>query len=193
MPYPAQWARLAIHWTNEGRDDVNILYYTVTGVAAAPYDVNAAALAFDGFFRASYLAVLSIACNFTGVDLTVNLSGVTYSGSWGTVAAGTVTGDGEPSEVAVVLHKATAQPGRSGRGRMFVGGVPESNTTLSRIQAIANPNYVTIGTGVLAVRVNQGLTFTPALRSTKLVSHFPLVAVTVDPVLGHIRHRRPRR
>jgi hypothetical protein len=193
MALPAQYARLAIHWQNDGRDDVNVLWYRCTGVASIPYDPAAAALAFDGYFRTVYIGVLSITANFTGVDLSVNLSGVTYSGSWGNISAGTITGDCEPAEVAVILHKTTAQPGRSGRGRTFVGAVPESNTLQSRVAAAAVASYGNISTAIMAVRVNQGLTFTPALKSHKLIAMFDLVAVTMDQVLGHIKHRRPRR
>jgi hypothetical protein len=47
----------------------------------------------------------------------------------GDVVAGAATGDSEPSFVAAVVSLYTAQPGRSGRGRTFIGGIPEASTT----------------------------------------------------------------
>lgn len=42
---------------------------------------------------------------------------------------GAAAGDSEPSFVAAVVSLYTARPGRSGRGRIFIGGIPEGSTT----------------------------------------------------------------
>lgn len=39
---------------------------------------------------------------------------------------GTVTGDSDPPQTAVLIHKVTALGGRAGRGRMYQPGVPEA-------------------------------------------------------------------
>jgi hypothetical protein len=51
------------------------------------------------------------------------------------VIAGAATGDGEPSFVSAVISLHTPRGGRSGRGRIYVGGIPERDTTRS----ILNP------------------------------------------------------
>lgn len=46
---------------------------------------------------------------------------------------GQATGDSQPSFVSALISLRTSFGGRSGRGRMFIAGVPESDTTASRI------------------------------------------------------------
>jgi hypothetical protein len=47
----------------------------------------------------------------------------------GDVIAGAASGDSEPSFVSAVVSLRTAHPGRTGRGRIYFGGVPEGSTT----------------------------------------------------------------
>lgn len=51
------------------------------------------------------------------------------------VAAGGVTGEANPNNVAACVSIRTAQRGRSGRGRNFVPGIPGSLVTLNTIDA----------------------------------------------------------
>lgn len=51
----------------------------------------------------------------------------------GALTIGAESGDSEPSYVSAVISLHTTRPGRSGRGRMYIGGIPESQTTLSKI------------------------------------------------------------
>lgn len=51
----------------------------------------------------------------------------------GDVITGAATGDSEPSFVAAILSLRTASPGKSGHGRMYIGGVAERDTTGSLI------------------------------------------------------------
>lgn len=46
----------------------------------------------------------------------------------GDVTAGAATGDGEPTFVSALVNIHTTRGGRSGRGRMFIPGVPEGGT-----------------------------------------------------------------
>lgn len=46
---------------------------------------------------------------------------------------GEAAGDGLPSYCAALISLRTLRPGRSGKGRMYIAGVPEGATTLSNI------------------------------------------------------------
>jgi hypothetical protein len=48
---------------------------------------------------------------------------------------GEAAGDGLPSYCAALISLRTLRPGRSGKGRMYIAGVPEGATTLSNIIA----------------------------------------------------------
>lgn len=62
----------------------------------------------------------------------------------GDIVAGAASGDAEPSFVAAVASLYTAHPGRTGRGRMFIGGIPEVGTTKSllNLEGITYPAIV---------------------------------------------------
>jgi hypothetical protein len=62
----------------------------------------------------------------------------------GDIVAGAASGDAEPSFVSAVVSLRTTQPGRSGRGRMFIGGIPEVGTSgsLLNIEGITYPAIV---------------------------------------------------
>lgn len=51
----------------------------------------------------------------------------------GDTIVGAATGDSEPSFVAAILSLRTARPGKSGHGRMYIGGIAERDTTGSLI------------------------------------------------------------
>lgn len=62
----------------------------------------------------------------------------------GEVVVGAATGDAEPSFVSAVVSLYTSHPGRTGRGRMFIGGIPEVGTTgsLLNLEGITYPAIV---------------------------------------------------
>lgn len=45
------------------------------------------------------------------------------------IVQGAAAGDSEPSFVSALISLRTTRPGRSGRGRIFMAGIPESQTT----------------------------------------------------------------
>lgn len=68
----------------------------------------------------------------------------------GDVVAGANTGDSEPSFVAAVISLYTAHPGRTGHGRSYIGGVPESDTTGSLIN-IESPLWAALAATVACI------------------------------------------
>lgn len=57
----------------------------------------------------------------------------TWTPAAGDAVQGAEAGDSEPSFVAALISLYTTRPGRSGRGRMYLGGVAEGDTTGSKI------------------------------------------------------------
>jgi hypothetical protein len=55
----------------------------------------------------------------------------------GTDLTGAAAGDAEPSFVSALISLRTNRGGRSGKGRMFIAGVPEASTTASHLNTEA--------------------------------------------------------
>lgn len=55
----------------------------------------------------------------------------------GTILSGQAAGDAEPSFVSALISLRSSRGGRSGRGRMFIAGVPEGSTTASYLNVEA--------------------------------------------------------
>lgn len=62
---------------------------------------------------------------------------VIYTPPQGQAVQGAEAGDAEPSFVSALISLRTTRAGRSGRGRMFIAGVPESQTIASNINSEA--------------------------------------------------------
>lgn len=62
----------------------------------------------------------------------------------GDVVVGGATGDAEPAFVAAVVSLYTTRAGKSGRGRMFIAGIPEVGTiaSLLKIEDVSYPAIV---------------------------------------------------
>lgn len=102
-------------------------WYTTFGVdlSAAAGDYEAAAVgAVTAFENAFQLGFLSNQVTIVGIDLRVGQDGPSplyvrvNRGNKGTSAAEKL-----PQNCALLLHKGTGRPGRTGRGRMFLPGV----------------------------------------------------------------------
>jgi hypothetical protein len=60
---------------------------------------------------------------------------VIYTPAAGQAVQGAGAGDAEPSFVSALISLRSSRAGRSGRGRMFIAGVPEGETTASLINS----------------------------------------------------------
>lgn len=60
---------------------------------------------------------------------------VIYTPGAGVATQGAAAGDAEPSFVSALISLQSTRGGRSGRGRMFIAGIPEGQTTASRINS----------------------------------------------------------
>lgn len=112
--------------------------------------------------------------------------------------AGAVTSDSESRNVAIVLTLRTGTRGRTGRGRKYVGGVPEGDTSdgslspadLTAWQSAANAFLLQVNTGSIALCVYSQ--FVGGLPRTLGVLR-PVTAIEIrSPVPGSQRRRSHR-
>lgn len=126
----------------EGQQCENVLYFR----AEAP-DPDAIAHLFADIAECllTLIPLLSESYTFHQLKGKIVSPAVGGEGIWepvaGDIVAGASAGDSEPSYVAALISLRTTRAGRSGRGRVFIAGVPEGQTTRSLLN-IESPLYI---------------------------------------------------
>jgi hypothetical protein len=190
---------IAVYGSDDKSPFVNVLWYTSEDSPLVTQEtVNGFALDFRGALTPIMQACLCTEANFFGVNCEINDgAGLAFSAtSAPTLTPGTVSGDELPDYCAWIIRKHTAAPGKSGRGRWFIGGVPEVFTDTSRLldspratecQALADfyltPFSQTTPTAYL---------WNPALYSAKTNVLNLITGGVVVSVLGRQSRRRLR-
>lgn len=131
-------------------------WYKPTGVAVAPaYDGIAIATALYGQLSTPIVNCLTTSLSGTiakvvGCNVEVNDGVFTVGTPYYNILDGTVSDDFLPGEVSVVIQKITGIAGRTGRGRWFMPGCPETFTAGSYLNAMGKTAYTTAATAFLA-------------------------------------------
>lgn len=170
MAMPPTWMRAAFNYTNQSAGFVNVLWYSVD-VSPAPADPGQFAAdcadALGTAISPAFKNWLASDTELRHIEVSVSLNGQVHTAnSLGFTGPGTVLGDSLPAYAAAIIQKRTAVGGRTGRGRWYVGGVPEASTddsfldgagqTLLTNLAIAFKADVTVGTTVWKAQHHHG-------------------------------------
>lgn len=139
---------------------LNVRYYTVasfTGTEATPSQV---AQGLDTLWNAAYKALLSVAASWRGVGAKRLLTSPTIEyGSAVNAGAGSVAGDMLPTQCCGLITLYSVNPGRTGRGRVYVPFPSEGDnaaaggctagyvTRLTTLAGLLNSTSIVNGTG----------------------------------------------
>lgn len=178
----------------------NVLYFTGSaGVTPALATSLGTALVswWNANFKADSVTTFTLQTVYM-TDLTSQTS-FTVTHTAGLPSAGTNGGDPLPFNCALVASFRTAQRGRSGRGRNYVSGWPETQVSAStadslRVGRILTGYNLLIGAGtfvaglqwVVVSRFHDGIP-----RAVGLA--IPITSVVVDPTMDSQRRRLPGR
>jgi hypothetical protein len=197
MAKPSVWLKATlVLGTPQKVNFFNVFWYVPSAAPAftsAPMtDANTICTAIKGTLVAHLPGCLTTGSAILGINLELNKDGQSYDVTQIINTAGTVESDELADFEAVVLQKRTATPGKSGRGRWYLGPVPETFT---------DENYRTLDTDVLynavlgdwlaspsALTVN----WNPQLYSKKTDTFHILTSGFVDPKVGQIGGRKSR-
>lgn len=117
--------------------------------------------------------------------------GVIWDSTVSQLVMGTADSDQQPDFVAVCIQKRTAVPGKSGRGRWFLGPVPEDFTDENHLTNSAIVDYGHVADDWMGSFADAAdITWTPCLNSRKDSVLLPLIAVEVDRDLASQRGRK---
>lgn len=180
-PTNAQYAKVAVVMAANGAIEYECIHWYTPSDGLWSDDPQAAAdnlaAAIDIAVGASCIACLVATCSYVGTRVILHKDGDYFSGSSDITAdVGTVSGDFQPPQVAVVLAKTSTAPGRSGHGRFFMPLVPESFTTGYRLTPAGRTAYETLNEEWLADRDAGG--------STWIASHFARLTGELFPLTG---------
>lgn len=189
-------AHITLEGTVDGQVTINDLYFEVSGGGITPINLGALLLAVSVYWTTNVVPLLSedwTAVAVSATDLTT-ATGPSLETAVG--VDGGVAGEAAPNNVAACVSFATAQRGRSSRGRNYVPAVPNSVITLNTMSTtfisnlsdayngMAGPGALAAGwQWVVVSRQTAG-----ALRPTGLA--IPVVAATMKSV--YVKSMRSR-
>jgi hypothetical protein len=133
-----QAAPSILQTTIEGRQDsqltINDLFWFSSG-AITPTSVNSLLTGLFNWVNTTLSPLLSRDLSFTRIRAVDLGSPIGLAQEQATTAVGGVDVEAAPNNVAACVSLRTAQRGRSGRGRNFVPGIPNSVITLNTLDA----------------------------------------------------------
>jgi hypothetical protein len=123
----------------------NVLWWRPGGTIAVADGQDAAdqlAVAMDTNIKPTLISILASDSKYFNMNVEVNIGGVVFTSNFGTSGtAGTNDGVTSPESNAVIIRKRTAHPGKTGRGRWYIGCVPEDYTTIGQLSSGAHTAY----------------------------------------------------
>jgi hypothetical protein len=177
---------LVATWNNE--PVLNTLYYWITAVGTGD-EKAALATAWLATVKPSWLACFS--ANYVLQQLLVQpvkpvgtVEAVAVTGG-----AGTVGGNDNVSQAAVILTRKTNIPGKGGRGRIFMGPVPLAFTGVTNPDQASLLNYNVLIPNLMAILASGGWSFAPVLWKRKTSSPIVLTGFNANTM---VRTRRSR-
>lgn len=195
MPLPGVYGVAGVHYnSDESRRFVNVLYYVPSAQPADPA-VSAAALAtaVQGVVNEPFKDWLAVTSGFQGVQVSLHFNGQVFTGADFTNSGpGTAASDETPDYVAAVIRKRTLVPGKNGRGRWYIGGVPEMKTATNRLAGTGVFDLNAIAAAFMQQVNAGGVLWSPRHLSPQLDTLVPIVQTQVVLALGTQRRRRVR-
>lgn len=197
MTMPNHHARVLIVYRSPLDEDFcNVLWYQLSD-APSPPETFPTALA-DVLWPDiddCYGDVLPASWHIQTIYVQLSTSGLAFDGvSSASPTTGSVTdSDYLPCHNAVIIQKRTAHPGKSGRGRWYITGIPEAFATGDVVSNSAVNEYDAVREELTATRVAAGVTCTPCHHSAKENALYPITLTRLMMTLGTQRGRLPRR
>lgn len=170
---------------------MNTFHYDKTGTAWAIGDAATLRTAAQAAFLLDWPGCITVHC--TIVRCIVRILNAVFddeSDSGVLAVAGGISDTTFPAGTAGVIKKLTDTPKRVGQGRTFLSGLAEN--------AHVNSQFNSGGGAIPALMVEIATThvvgpdsYVPSVWSRKMEALYPITNVTANPILGHIRGRRP--
>lgn len=198
MAKPTNWIVATFRYGVESRPlQINVLWYTASG---APTDgdgqaaANAIAQAIWDQIYTPFGLVMTSETKIVGVKVSLSLGGNVFDGVYdpGSDVVGEVEGDTFPEFVAALIQKRTATGGRVGRGRWYIGCIPEGDADNGRLGDTIYGDLQVLGEAMMAGFTAAGLTCVACLYSPEGDNLYPITNTHVVRELATQRRRKTR-
>jgi hypothetical protein len=147
----------------------------------------------DSNYGTALRAWMCADANYFGVIVEISLGGLVFtSANTDTAGAGSRSGDTSPEFAAVVIRKRTDTPGKTGRGRWFIGCVPEVLTTNGVLSNTGIAAANTLRSAYGGDQVTALATWGAYLHSKKDDALYSISSTHTESILATQRRRRVR-
>lgn len=179
--------QVRLKWLLHGQKCFNVLNFTSHGSQDLVEDLLLPVL---NCVAQNLLPVFSSQAKLLGGDLK-NVTGSVAQEVESTgfaVQVGEESGDSLPSTCAAVINLKTTHPGRTGRGRMKLLGIPEAHQSQSNL----DPAFIAAAVAFLACMAGAfiggdppaAVRFDWVVRSRKDNAFYPITSSSVNPIIG---------
>jgi len=192
--YPTgPWVRTQLYFQGALKQFQNdIWWYMSEGPPESP-DFSAALAAVDSLIETNLCPLMNETCEYLGTNFYLNNASYTQSVRSYSATPGTASGNPLPDEVSAIVTLNSEVGTREGVGRIFVGGLDNTQASASRMNS---DGFAALNTFATALKAVTGFGNIPAaigIWSRKLNVIKPCPIVQAEYLLGHRSKRRPRR
>lgn len=193
MPLPTgPWARLIIYSHNDEDEWTNTIWFHNTSAIPGTFNIQTAVNDFSAHLISAFANPLQVAdAGVKGMRLYVNNGTYTVGADSTTSQIGNEASAELPTEMCVVVQLRTNVAGPSGRGRIFLSGVCESNTMVSDLNSTGTTLYQAIVTALTGTITAGAVPWVVALYSRKANTVTPCTFIRLDRELARQTRRRP--
>jgi hypothetical protein len=197
MPLGGTYAVTAVRYGTEANArQENVLWWRPSGVISVSDGQAAAdqlASKMHDNISPTLIGILATDVFYVGIYVEVSIGGVVFTSRFNdTPIPGTNDGVTSPESVAVVIRKRTSQPGKTGRGRWYIGCVPEDYSSIGILQSGAITAYTSLASAYRGDQVTVLATWGSYHHSGKDMALYSISSTSVEPFLKTERRRLVR-
>jgi hypothetical protein len=195
MPFPNPLATVYVVYGSDENDPfVIVMHMFQQGVFTADQaEADALASHIDANVGAELRLCIAADCQYIKTVVNINNAGVVFTAENATTAGvGAVAGQSLPDYAAVVIRKRTAVGGKRGRGRWFIGCVPEASQDTGYLTVGARTAFQNLGTVLITDAVIGANTWLDGHMSRADNTVVQIDSVNAQRQLGTQRGRMKR-
>lgn len=195
MALPSDWLKTTLVTSSPQKDHFyNVFYWkpdaAPTYTPAPMTDSLFLAIAAAALLTSHTAAVMTTNTTIVGINAELHVGGIVYDTSYLINQPGTLSVDELADFEAVVIQKRTSVAGKSGRGRWYLGPVPETLTDENYLTAAAYPLYTAVMTDWCGNFMELGVNWLAQLYSKKTNNLYGISSGYVDNKVGQIGGRK---
>jgi hypothetical protein len=187
---PGPWARGVVYLGADSKEMSNVFWYQPSGTFPSDWNIATFGQAMYTQVTSAWQPILTTGVTIRGIYVEVNNGTLTSGYDYYSSESGNDITTLQPADIALVVQKHTASPGKAGRGRWYFGGLGQDQCTGSYLNS-SGISYATAFAATLQTQfTDQSITWYPCHFSKKTTSLDRIVFTAVVAMLATRRRRR---